>query len=76
MNVKFCPYCGNTKEFYVRQSYSGNFNFYMRFDGLEGDNEDMYENAQHKITSKFAYCSKCHKKIFKLVDEEATKKLL
>ncbi len=38
----------------------------MRFDGKEAENGSMYENSDWKNRSKYAWCAKCHKRLFKL----------
>lgn len=63
-----CPQCGS-EEYYIKQSYKGTCNYYMRFDGKEADNGDMHEGADYKNTSKYAWCANCYKNLFKL-DEE------
>lgn len=63
--MKECPYCGSV-EYYIKQSFKGTCNFRIRFDGEEVDNSDIHDNAQYKLRSKYAYCCKCNKKLFKL----------
>ena len=60
-----CPYCGN-EEFYVRQSYQGTCECNMRFDMNNDDVENggMFECAQYKTISKYAYCNNCRKRLF------------
>lgn len=64
-DIKRCPYCG-CEEYYIKQSYSGTCNFYMRFDGKEADNTQMYDGSQFKNTSKYAWCSECNRRLFKI----------
>lgn len=64
-NIKECPYCGHD-EYYIKQSYKGNCDFRIRFDGKEGDNGDMHDFATYKNISKYAWCSSCNKKLFEL----------
>ena len=64
-NIKKCPYCG-CEEYYRKESYKGTCEFRVRFDGKEADNSDMYDNAEEKLISKYAWCAKCHKRLFKL----------
>lgn len=64
-SIKCCPYCGS-KEYYIKQSYSGKCNYYIRFDGKEAENGDMWEDSSFRNTSKYAWCSGCHKRLFKL----------
>lgn len=66
--LKECPYCG-CKEYYQRERITGETVFYMRFDGTEGDNTDLYEGLENKIISVFAYCAECEKRIARLDQE-------
>ena len=65
MKMQCCPYCGS-EEYYIKQSFKGVCEYNMRFDGKEADNTTMYENSDWKNRSKYAWCAKCHKKLFKL----------
>lgn len=62
-----CPYCGN-EEFYVKQSFKGTCDYNMRFDRNNGnvENGDMWQNAEMKDTSKYAYCNDCNKRLFNM----------
>lgn len=62
-----CPYC-YSKEYYIKQSFKGTCYFRVRFDDKETDNSDMYDNTQYRNISKYAYCSSCNKKLFKIDD--------
>ena len=64
-NITCCPYCGS-EEYYIKQSFKGTCNYYMRFDGKEADNGEMWENSSIKNTSKYARCSNCNKRLFKI----------
>jgi len=57
-----CPHCG-CEEYYIKQSVFGNIVFRSRYDGKEGDNREMYDHINHKLKSKFAYCSSCDKRV-------------
>lgn len=67
--MKECPYCGDD-EFYIRQSFSGTCNYYMRFDmnNTDVENSEMHQNATYKDLTKYAYCSNCDKRLF-LIEE-------
>ncbi|WP_026884287.1 hypothetical protein [Clostridium akagii] len=67
-NIKCCPYCGS-EEYYIKQSYTGTCNYNIRFDGKVAENGEMWEEAQFKNTSKYAWCNECDKKLFK-IDEQ------
>lgn len=66
-NIKCCPHCGS-EEYYIKQSYRGTCKYVVRFDGEESENGSMYENSSYKNTSKYAWCSDCDKRLFKLDD--------
>jgi len=54
-----CCKCGNDKEFYVKESFSG-----------KSENGEMYQNADHSLVSKFIYCAECDAKVMKLAAGE------
>ena len=62
-NIKCCPYCGG-EEYYIKQSYKGNCEYILRFDGDEAENGDIHQGAQYKNTSKYAWCQNCDKRLF------------
>ena len=64
-----CPYCGN-EEFYVKQSFKGTCDYNMRFDRNNGnvENGEMWQNAEMKDISKYAYCNGCNKRLFNMED--------
>jgi ribosomal protein L37E len=64
-DIKECPYCRND-EYIIKQSYSGTCDYGMRFDDQEADNGEMWDNASFKNTSKYAWCRKCGRRLFKL----------
>ena len=63
--LKCCPYCGS-EEYYIKQHATGELEWRMRFDGKEAENEAYYEPLMVTNTSKFAWCLRCDKKLFKL----------
>lgn len=63
--IQNCPFCGY-EEYYKKETYKGTCNAYARFDGKETENGDMYSYASHKLSSKFAYCTACNRKIARL----------
>ena len=64
--ISECPHCGSD-EIYVKATYSGNCDYHMKLDGsLEAYNGEMYDYATMKIRSKYAFCSDCDRKLFKL----------
>lgn len=64
-NIRCCPYCGS-EEYYIKQSYKGTCNYFMRFDEKEADNTDTHANTIYQNTSKYAWCSECDKRLFKI----------
>lgn len=66
-DIKCCPYCGG-ETYYIKQRYSGCGNYYFNFDGTDTDNSEFYENSDYKLTSKYAWCADCDKRLFKLED--------
>ena len=71
-----CEHCGNDKEFYTRERYSGTCNVFFRTDDKEADNTCMYDAAQHKLSSKYIYCAECDRKICLAEDVVDLKELL
>lgn len=65
MKMQCCPHCGS-EEYYIKQSFKGVCEYFMRFDGEEAENTTMYENSEWKNRSKYAWCTGCHKRLFKL----------
>lgn len=70
MGIKItkCPYCGNDGEYYTRDFVYGNAYYNYRFDNEEADNEEFYSCLVHEL-GKYAYCSKCHKRLSKMEAE-------
>lgn len=66
--MKECPHCRN-EEYYIKQSYRGTCHYNLRFDGGEAYNGEMWDNAQFKNTSKYAYCNNCGKRLFELKED-------
>lgn len=65
-----CHKCGNDKEFYVKERYKGRCSCYFRTDGGESDNDEMYQNADHSLVSKYIYCAECDAKVTKLTADK------
>ena len=64
-NITECPYCGHD-EYYIKQYHSGYGTYYIRYDGEETENGDIYCALNDKTVSKYAWCGCCHKRLFKL----------
>ncbi len=63
-----CPYCGY-KEYYIKQSVSGEIFLRCRYDGKEANNDGMYDLINYRLKSKFAYCIFCNKRVAFLEEE-------
>lgn len=59
-----CPYCGS-EEFYINQRARGDVEYHYRFDGDDGENGELHETLTYVNKGKFAYCTKCHKRLFR-----------
>lgn len=68
--VNKCPYCGNEEEVYIKKSFKGSCNYYYGFDGEEVYNGEMHDYLETKDKSKYVYCAKCDKKLFKVSEIE------
>ena len=60
-DLERCPFCG-CDEYYEKQQVRGSTIYYMRFDGEETDNEDMYAGLSTVRTGR-TYCAICNKYI-------------
>lgn len=67
VNIKCYPYCGS-EEYYIKQSFKGTCNYYIRFDGEVAYNTTMHDNIEYINVSKYAWCSECNKKLFEIED--------
>lgn len=63
-----CPKCGDDTGYYVKERYSGSTEIRYLMDGTydEEGNSAMYDGANHKPFTKWAYCRTCHGRIIKL----------
>jgi RNase P subunit RPR2 len=66
-----CPHCGSEEGYYTKTQVSGTARYYCHYDGSEAHNEEMYDSLVYK-ESKYAYCSECHKRLFKTLEIETT----
>lgn len=67
-DIKECPYCKHD-EYFVKQSYKGVTEYNFRYDGTEAENGHMWDGANFKNISKYAWCSLCYRRLFKLEEE-------
>lgn len=69
-----CKKCGNEDLFYMKEKYSGTFNYIVNNLGEEaynsGYNSSMYDNAISKLRSVYYYCFECDNKISKIPQEK------
>lgn len=62
MKFDKCPHCGSTEGVYTKTNLTG-VRYNMNFDGSEGDNRDMYDNAEKVTAGRMVYCQSCNKTI-------------
>ena len=62
-----CPHCGSNDGYYTKDYISGTCRFNHNFDGSEAYNGEMYNNLTRE-QGKFAYCTDCNKRLFKIAD--------
>ena len=60
-----CPHCGSTEGIYTKTTYV-NVPWCCGFDGEEGYNGEMYDNAERIDGGKIAYCQECDRPICRL----------
>lgn len=64
-DIDKCPFCGND-EYAAREYVQGVIMYRMRFDGEESDNNStLYDALTTKRISKYVYCTKCNKRLFR-----------
>lgn len=56
-DLKRCPFCG-CDEFYEKRYARGPVWYYMRFDGEEINNSEMYSQLDYEGTGR-VYCAEC-----------------
>ena len=56
-DLKCCPFCGS-EEFYERRRASGPVMYYMRFDGEESNNSEMYSSLSYSGSGR-VWCAAC-----------------
>lgn len=62
---KKCPHCGYD-EFYIKERVSGIVHFNYKYNGDLGDNSEVYDHINSKRIGKYAYCTGCNRKLFKV----------
>lgn len=67
-----CPHCGSDYGFYSKDYVCGSTRYYQHFDGTEEDNSEFYSPLEHR-QGKYAYCSDCDKRLFKMNELEETR---
>lgn len=63
-DMKECPHCGHDT-YYTTFRVSGTGNHFVRFDGKDTSNSEMYDGIFHH-THKWARCADCEKRLFKV----------
>lgn len=60
--IERCPHCDSDLGVYTKMDLI-NVPRNMNFDGSEGDNGEMYDNAEKIVDKSGVYCQKCNKLI-------------
>ena len=55
--LKCCPFCG-CEEYYERRRATGIVRYYMRFDGKEANNSEMYGDLEYDCSGR-VWCCDC-----------------
>ena len=63
-----CPRCGG-KMFTVRQRISGIGEYYVDLETGEVEASSLHDNLQYKNVSKYAICTNCGARLFKIDDK-------
>lgn len=56
-DLKCCPFCGS-EEFCEKRYARGPVRYYLRFDGKEADNSEMYSSLSYGGSDR-VYCAEC-----------------
>lgn len=65
--VSECPYCGG-HTITIRQSISGYGEYYVDLETGEIESTELHNNLKYKNTGKYAVCTDCGKRLFKVDD--------
>lgn len=63
--IRKCPRCGGTT-FTVRQKISGYGEYYVDMSTGEIEATELHQNLIYKNTGKYAVCTDCGKRLFKI----------
>ena len=63
--LEHCPHCASDMGVYTKYDLI-NIPYNMNFDGTEGYNGEMYDNAEKHIYKENVYCQNCDKVICRL----------
>lgn len=74
-DLKECPFCGND-EFYTKEYVYGTLYCKQRFDGKEAENAELYDGLNTGKFSGRAYCTKCHKALGNIIENNLTKQAI
>lgn len=62
-----CKICGNTKEFYLKEKFSGETEIAIDNHGERIDcNCEIYDSATYKLKSVYYFCRNCDAKVAKI----------
>lgn len=62
-----CPYCGGTY-ITIRQYIHGYGEYYVNIETGEIDSTELHSGLIYKNTKKYAICTDCNKRLFKVND--------
>lgn len=65
--IKECPACGS-KIFTIRQYIHGYGEYYVDLETGEIESTELHNNLVYKNTGKYAICTDCGKRLFKIDD--------
>lgn len=63
--ITCCPHCGSTEGIYTKNTLV-NVPYYIKFDGTDEFNGEMYDNAETLRGGELAYCQNCDKVICRM----------
>lgn len=69
--ISECPHCGNSEGYFIKVYLTGRSQTRYTWNGEYDDNSDMYDSLQDRA-SKYAYCTNCEKRLFKMEVSHST----
>jgi hypothetical protein len=61
-----CPYCNSTYGYYLKLRVSGTSEYNYNFDGTVHEENSQMHDSLNYVSSKYAYCMNCDKRLFKV----------